>query len=74
MLEEKNTLPEIQVGFRKSRSTIDNIYILQHIIEREIAKPRGKVFTYFVDLETAFDEVARTILWRTMERRGLTEG
>ena len=44
-IEEKNILPEIQAGFRNSRSTINNIYILQHIIEREPTKLRGKVFT-----------------------------
>ena len=33
-IEEKNILPEIQAGFRKSRSTIDNIHILQHIIDK----------------------------------------
>ena len=59
-IEEKNIPPDIQAGFRKSRSTIDNMYMLQHIIERETAKPRGKVFTFFVDLEAAFDKVART--------------
>ena len=74
MTEEKNILLEIQVEFKKSGSTIDNIYILQHIIERETAKPQGKVFTFFVVFEAAFDKVARTILWRTMERRGSIEG
>ena len=44
---------------------------MQHIIERETAKPRDNVFTFFVDLEEAFDKVARTILWRTMVRRGV---
>ena len=49
--EEMNILPEIQAGFRKSRSTIDNKYMLQHIIETETAKPRGKAFTFFADFE-----------------------
>ena len=61
---------KLKPDLERGRSTIDNIYILQHIIERETAKPQGKVFPFFVDLEAAFDKVARTILWRTMERRG----
>ena len=67
-IEDKNILSEIQAGIRTSRSTTDNIYILQHVIERETIKPRGKLFTFFANLEATFDKVARTILWRTMER------
>lgn len=29
-VEDKNILPETQAGFRKGRSTMDNIYILNH--------------------------------------------
>jgi len=44
--EEKNKVPESQAGFRKGRSTIDNIMILHHIMQREKRKGRknGKVY------------------------------
>ena len=28
-------LPDIQAGFREGRGTMDNAYILQHVVERE---------------------------------------
>lgn len=34
-IELKGILPEGQVGFRKGRSTIDNIFILNHLIQRK---------------------------------------
>lgn len=33
-VEEKGILIERQPGFRKGRSTIDNIFILDHIVQR----------------------------------------
>lgn len=33
-IELKGMLPEGQAGFRKGRSTIDNIFILNHLIQR----------------------------------------
>lgn len=33
-VEEKGILTERQPGFRKGRSTIDNIFILDHIVQR----------------------------------------
>lgn len=61
-VERKGLLPETQNGFRKNRSVIDNVYILQHAIEREIIKPKGKLFALFVDISAAFDTVNRKIL------------
>lgn len=37
-VEEKKIIPESQAGFRNGRSTMDNIYILNHLIQREKAK------------------------------------
>lgn len=31
-------LPETQAGHRAGESTIDNIYILQHVLDRELEK------------------------------------
>ncbi|OXU17255.1 hypothetical protein TSAR_008375 [Trichomalopsis sarcophagae] len=33
-VEEKGLIPEGQAGFRKGRSTIDNIFILSHIVQK----------------------------------------
>jgi len=34
--EEKNLIPKSQADFRKGRSTLDNVFVLNHIMQREI--------------------------------------
>jgi len=69
----KGLLPENQAGFRKGRSTMDNIFILNHIVQREKVKERGenKVYALFIDLKAAFDNVDRKKLWEILEDKGL---
>lgn len=73
--EEKGLVPESQAGFRKGRSTIDNIFVLNHIMQRE--KRQGgkdmKVYMLFADLKAAFDNVDRDILWKELKRKGIEE-
>lgn len=47
-VESKGMLPESQSGFRRGRSTIDNIFILDHLIQREKSreKKEEKVFAF----------------------------
>lgn len=71
-IEEKGILPDGQAGFRKGRATMDNIYILNHLIQR--TKGRGhRLYTLFVDLKAAFDLVDRDTLWETMKRMGISK-
>lgn len=37
-IEKKKVIPESQNGFRSGRSTIDNNFILNHIVQGEIEK------------------------------------
>lgn len=50
--------------------TIDNIYILNHIVQRKSQK-RGKVYALFVDLKAVCDRIDREKLWRIMEEKGI---
>ena len=71
-VEEKGILPEGQAGFRKGRSTLDNIYVLNHIIQK--GKVKGlKTYASFVDLKAAFDTVDRELLWEIMEKVGISK-
>jgi len=56
-------MPKSQAGYRKGRFTMDNIYILQHIIGKELRKKRGKFFGFFMDFKAAFDKIDRRMLW-----------
>jgi len=73
-VEEKKALPESQMGFRKGRSTLDNIYILNHIVQREKMKMKEekKVYALFIDLKAAFDNVDRGKLWRILEEKQIS--
>ena len=72
-VEEKGMMPEGQAGFRKGRGVIDNIYVLNYLVERQLERG-GKVVASFVDLRTAFDSVDRGILEKSLEERGVSEG
>ena len=64
---EKEIPPDTQAGFR-NKSTTDNVYIIQHLIRREIEK-RGKVYAIFINLK-----VSRRNLWKSTKERGITKG
>ncbi|CAD6237892.1 GSCOCG00012499001-RA-CDS [Cotesia congregata] len=73
-VEGKGLLPESQAGFREGRGTIDNIYALNYLINREIGKERGKLIALFVDFKAAFDSVDRVELSKALRKRGVSEG
>jgi len=53
--------------------TIDNIYALNYLINRQIEKKGGKLMAMFVDLRAAFDSVNRDSLVDAMRERGVRE-
>jgi len=53
-VERKGMLPPSQTGFRKGMGTIDNIYILNYLINRQIGRKGGKLIAVFVDLIAVF--------------------
>jgi retron-type reverse transcriptase len=54
--------------------TIDQIYALNYIINRQVGKKGGGLTAVFVDLKAAFDSVDRNVLIRAMRERGVREG
>lgn len=63
-------LEESQSGFRRGRSTQDHIFTLKQIIEKKLAKNQ-KVYLGFIDIQKAFDSVPRSLVWRSLQRRGV---
>lgn len=62
-MEEKQLVPQSQVGFRKGRGIIDNIYCINYLVEREVGRGGGKIVGALVDLlRAAFDSVNRRIM------------
>lgn len=56
-------IPESQSGFRKSRSCLDNIFVLQNCIQSEIKSGNKYMYGIFIDFERAFDSVPHAKLF-----------
>ncbi|KAL6421353.1 hypothetical protein ACFW04_014690 [Cataglyphis niger] len=42
-VEEKGLVPQNQTGFRKGLGTMDNIFILNYLVNRQLSKKKGKL-------------------------------
>lgn len=74
VMEKKKILPESQAGFMKGRSTMDNIYILNHITQRKRnVSGNRKVYGLFIDLRVAFNRVNRKNYGRSWRRKKSTK-
>lgn len=62
-------LCEEQSGFRKGRSCIDNVFIIQQLIEKR-REFNLETHIAFIDFKKAFDKVNRQKLWEIMNIRG----
>jgi hypothetical protein len=73
VVEERGLLGEMQNGFRKGRSTNDNLFVLSQIMERAQRGGRqaGDLLLVFIDLRKAYDRVWRTGVWKVLRTMGL---
>lgn len=60
--ENNNIIDDNQFGFRKNKSTVDCIFILQAIINKQLCRKR-KLYCTFIDFKKAFDLVYRNGIW-----------
>lgn len=58
-VEEKGIIPQNQRGFRKGMETMDNIYVLNYMVNRQLEKKGGKLVALFGNLKAAFASVDR---------------
>ena len=71
---EKGMIPQNQTGIRKGLGTVDNVYVLNYLVNKRVAKKHCKLVAMFVDLRAAFDSVDRRVLLRALEKRGVRKG
>lgn len=69
-VETENLLPDTQNGFRKGRSTIDSIYIVNHLLQASIADGKH-LYAAFIDYKAAFDLINRAKLFKKLEKLGI---
>ena len=80
MLEKRRFFTELQAAYRKGRSTVDHLLVLQEIFyhyryTRNGSKQRWKkkaLYYAFMDLRKAFDTVPRRKLFQKLRRAGVT--
>ena len=71
--ESQGKLVEEQDGFRKGRSAVDYIFVMILMVEKALAKSKGKLYVTLVDFHKAYNSVNRNILWEVL-RRAEAEG
>ena len=59
MVRRNNLLSELLYGFRKNRSTIDCVFVLNSIINKLIIAEKRKVYCACINFRKAFDMVYR---------------
>lgn len=60
-------LPDTQNGFRRERSGMNNIFILDQLVQRAVIK-RKRLYAAFIDFKAAFDTIDRERLFRKLEK------
>lgn len=57
------------MGFRKGIGEMNDMYMLNYLINRQVSKIDGKLIATFINLRITFDNVDRNILWNAMGKR-----
>ena len=63
----ENIIAEEQAGFRRGRSTIEQIFNLRILCEKHLQHQRN-IYRLFIDFKKAFDRVWHEALWATMKK------
>ena len=64
-------LDKVQVDFREGFGTTDHIFSLQALINKYTSAKKGRLYTPFIDIKGAFDNVCRFLLIESLSEIGL---
>jgi len=74
-IEEKEIVPHNQVGFRKGMGIMDNVYVINHVVNRNIERGRDGVIALFsCGPKGDIGSVDRRVLVEVMRERGIRRG
>ena len=68
--QAEEVLSEEQAGFRKGRSTTDQIFNCRHLIEKHL-ESQNDLYNNFIDFKKAFNRVWHEGLWSTLNKYGI---
>ena len=68
--EQNQMRADCQAGFRHGRGTVDNAFILKHVVDKYKGEKKP-VYAAFIDFKKAYDSVNRLILWECLQGLGL---
>lgn len=63
-----------QTDFRRGMGTINNVYVLNYVVGRQLEKRKGKLVVLFADLKTASDMVDKEVFGGSNKREGGERG
>ena len=66
------SIDDSQFGFLPGRGTTDTIFVVRQLQEKYLAANK-RLYIVFVDLEKAFDQVPRKVLWWALRKLGVEE-
>lgn len=69
-VEQNNITGEHQAGFKRGYSTIDQMFTLLALIQKQFSFNR-KLYVAFIDFEKAFDSINRNLLWPILCKNGI---
>lgn len=73
-VEENVIVPPSYTGFKKGIGVMENTYVMNFSVNRQLKRKGGMVVAVFENLKAAFDSVDRKVLIEVMMERGVREG
>lgn len=71
VVEEKSLFPPNLIKYRKGMGALDNVYVVNYLINRQLSRKSGSLTMTFVDLKAVFNLMDKGALIEAMKRRGI---
>ena len=68
---ENDGISDVQGGFVKGKSTIDQIFIFQSMVSKYLSRRNGRFYSVYVDFSKAFDSVPHLQLFYHLLKSGI---
>lgn len=72
-LNGKQVIPHYQTNFRRRVGTMNNVYVLNYMMGKQLERRKQKLVVLFVNLKAAFDMMDRKVLEEPMRKKRVKE-